>query len=173
MGHAEDFDTDNFDSVSCSECGSGNITREFEYGKIRKMSKAMNVCAVCNNCGEEISEFTDDNRRMRNQTPEWVDTSNDGDSLYYGPNWESTSKRARARDGWECKGCGNDSSDLHVHHITPFKMFIEDGEVDFMEANDFDNLVTLCPRCHKRVEGKYTDLTRDEFVEQVGIGLKK
>jgi hypothetical protein len=48
----------------------------------------------------------------------------------------------RERDGYKCKVCGN-TSHLHVHHIIP----IRDGGGD--EAN---NLMTLCCRCHNRVE---------------------
>jgi DEAD/DEAH box helicase domain-containing protein len=41
-----------------------------------------------------------------------------------------------------------------VHHIQPFRTFgYVRGENDkYLEANRLENLVTLCPSCHRRVE---------------------
>lgn len=73
----------------------------------------------------------------------------------YGPNWEIQRDRARARDRYTCQVCGlketNRSHD--VHHITPFKAFIDiDGIPNYKQANRLDNLSTLCPKCHRRAE---------------------
>jgi 5-methylcytosine-specific restriction endonuclease McrA len=68
---------------------------------------------------------------------------------YYGKSWHRNRKRAIERDGGECVICGVDDR-IEVHHITPFRKFGLDNEV---EANQLDNLITLCPDCHGRWEG--------------------
>lgn len=71
------------------------------------------------------------------------------DANQYGPNWVIQRDRARARDAYRCQVCGLEENDKahHVHHKTPFRMFNS-----FLDANQLDNLVTLCPACHHRVE---------------------
>ena len=53
------------------------------------------------------------------------------------------------RDANICRGCGNrfESSQLHVHHLVPFRNF-EDPAI----ANQASNLVSLCPACHRKAE---------------------
>jgi DEAD/DEAH box helicase domain-containing protein len=67
----------------------------------------------------------------------------------YGPTWKTQRDLARARDGFMCQVCGIPESGTphHVHHIKPFRVF--DTATD---ANTLNNLTTLCPSCHKRVE---------------------
>jgi hypothetical protein len=75
----------------------------------------------------------------------------DAEWQYYGSEWPEQRRKALERDGWECQDCGmtdeehreQDSDGLHIHHITPFREF-ECRE----EANQLDNLVTLCRFCH-------------------------
>ncbi len=67
-------------------------------------------------------------------------------SNYYGKNWETISAGIRERDGNKCRNCGV-SGELDVHHIIPFKRFEEE-----QDANDPDNLISLCPRCHHLAE---------------------
>ncbi len=74
-----------------------------------------------------------------------------------GPNWEEQRNRARARDGYRCRHCGaaeRPDRAHDVHHIRPFRSFgYLRGENDrYLEANRLENLVTLCPSCHRRVE---------------------
>jgi len=74
-----------------------------------------------------------------------------------GPNWEQQRNRARSRDGHRCRHCSapeRPSRAHHVHHIQPFRTFgYVRGENDkYLEANRLENLVTLCPSCHRRVE---------------------
>lgn len=68
-----------------------------------------------------------------------------------GQNWHTQRRRARKRDDYECQRCGLHEDDhyrqLSVHHITPFDEF--DG---YEEANRLDNLVTMCQKCHQKVE---------------------
>ena len=75
----------------------------------------------------------------------------------YGPNWPAQRDGARARDGYRCRQCGTPERERRqhdVHHITPFRAFgYVPGVNDLYKlANRLENLVTLCPACHRRVE---------------------
>jgi DEAD/DEAH box helicase domain-containing protein len=74
----------------------------------------------------------------------WSNVPND-----YGPNWSYIRNLVRARDGFRCQACGAPEGivEHHVHHKTPFRMF-----VSYEEANRFENLITLCNSCHRKVE---------------------
>ncbi len=74
----------------------------------------------------------------------WSNAPND-----YGPGWQAQKERARARDGYSCQICGALESERahHVHHKIPFRLF-----TSATQANQLENLVTLCPNCHRRVE---------------------
>ena len=67
----------------------------------------------------------------------------------YGPEWNATRQRVRERDGYRCQACGalESSREHDVHHKIPFRIF-----ASAQEANQLDNLVTLCTACHRRVE---------------------
>jgi DEAD/DEAH box helicase domain-containing protein len=74
----------------------------------------------------------------------WTNDPND-----YGPDWPRIRDRVRARDKYTCQVCGAvESNRQHdVHHKTPFRAF-----ASLMEANRLENLTTLCPSCHHKVE---------------------
>lgn len=67
----------------------------------------------------------------------------------YGPGWPAARDAARQRDRFTCQSCGLvESGRTHdVHHKVPFRSFTSAAE-----ANRLDNLVTLCPACHRRAE---------------------
>jgi DEAD/DEAH box helicase domain-containing protein len=67
----------------------------------------------------------------------------------YGPEWKQLRNEVRKRDNYQCQVCGLPESDRShdVHHKTPFRSF-----QSHLAANRLENLVTLCPRCHRRVE---------------------
>jgi DEAD/DEAH box helicase domain-containing protein len=71
------------------------------------------------------------------------------DPNQYGPNWKQQRDRARTRDEFRCQVCGREEGERqhHVHHKTPFRQFDS-----YLSANQLENLVTLCPSCHRRVE---------------------
>ncbi|MBN1306157.1 MAG: DEAD/DEAH box helicase [Anaerolineales bacterium] len=80
----------------------------------------------------------------------WANAPND-----YGPGWAVLRDRVRARDDYTCQNCGRvESRRQHdVHHKVPFRSFKdEQGRILREKANRPDNLVTLCPECHHRVE---------------------
>jgi DEAD/DEAH box helicase domain-containing protein len=74
----------------------------------------------------------------------WRNDPND-----YGPGWDQLRERVRQRDGYRCQICGApEQSRAHdVHHKLPFRLFTSSEQ-----ANRMDNLTTLCPTCHHRVE---------------------
>jgi DEAD/DEAH box helicase domain-containing protein len=83
----------------------------------------------------------------------WSNAPND-----YGPDWDAIRTQVRARDKYRCQGCGAlENGELHhprtkrggfdVHHKIPFRAFASREQ-----ANQLDNLVTLCPNCHRRAE---------------------
>lgn len=69
-----------------------------------------------------------------------------------GADWRDIRKEVLERDGHSCMVCGATSDDvdhfgLHVHHIVKLRKF-----EDIDKANSMDNLVTLCPAHHVKVE---------------------
>ncbi|MEZ4517200.1 MAG: Zn-binding domain-containing protein [Chloroflexota bacterium] len=74
----------------------------------------------------------------------------------YGPNWQTQRKLALERDGYRCRTCGARSDEflLHIHHIRPFREYgyIPGVNDNYLQANQLENLVTLCPSCHRRAE---------------------
>ena len=68
------------------------------------------------------------------------------DPINYGPGWDKLADSIRERDMQRCRNCGI-AGELDVHHIIPFRRFEDPGE-----ANHPDNLVSLCPRCHRLAE---------------------
>ena len=71
------------------------------------------------------------------------------DQNNYGPNWKSQKERTRERDEFTCQICGAvEHERAHdVHHKIPFRNF-----ANYQQANLLENLITLCPSCHRRAE---------------------
>lgn len=76
--------------------------------------------------------------------PRWRDGSST--RRFYLGDWWHQRQAALTRDGRKCRKCGAVGR-LHVHHITPVRMFKNPRLAHFQE-----NLITLCPTCHARVE---------------------
>ncbi len=75
----------------------------------------------------------------------WNNDPND-----YGPNWNQQRRLARQRDNFTCQVCElveHGGKPHHVHHKIPFRNF-----TSVLAANQLDNLITLCPSCHKKAE---------------------
>jgi DEAD/DEAH box helicase domain-containing protein len=100
--------------------------------------------------------------RVLSEAGLWTNAPND-----YGPAWPQIRERVRARDGYKCQMCGRPELNRQhdVHHKVPFRMFMRtptSGDVGLQNlpilesiqarANQLDNLVTLCPECHKKAE---------------------
>ncbi|UYN90431.1 MAG: DEAD/DEAH box helicase [Anaerolineales bacterium] len=71
----------------------------------------------------------------------WTNDAND-----YGPDWMAVRKAALERDGHRCQVCGAPEP-LDVHHKQPLRSFRSHEE-----GNRLENLVSLCPTCHRRAE---------------------
>ena len=82
-------------------------------------------------------------RRMKNES-QWLSSPND-----YGKDWKRITEAVRKRDNNCCQSCkkSEDGSSFHVHHKIPFKSFTSNEK-----ANNLENLVTLCPVCHRLAE---------------------
>lgn len=67
----------------------------------------------------------------------------------YGPEWDRIRKLVRQRDHFTCQVCGAVEKEQphQVHHKIPFRMFSSPNE-----ANRLENLITLCAKCHQKVE---------------------
>ncbi|HEY3311856.1 MAG TPA: DEAD/DEAH box helicase [Anaerolineales bacterium] len=86
----------------------------------------------------------------------WTNAPNE-----YGPEWPKIRERVRVRDGFRCQVCGTPEVERQhdVHHKIPFRQFNRSGVGDARQiaeqvarANQLDNLVTLCPECHRKTE---------------------
>lgn len=70
-----------------------------------------------------------------------------------GANWEMQAGLARERDQFCCQECGITEEilgrQLDVHHKIPFASFRSS-----VDANQLENLVSLCPACHVKVEAR-------------------
>jgi len=73
----------------------------------------------------------------------------------YGESWPTKRQHALERDNYECVLCGIEQDEhraeydvgLHVHHITPYREFVDDDE-----AHRLNNLASVCKECHKKLE---------------------
>jgi len=68
----------------------------------------------------------------------------------YGPGWNRLREAVRRRDGYRCQICGAEEvadRQHDVHHKVPFRSFNS-----VAEANRLENLITLCPACHRKAE---------------------
>jgi len=97
--------------------------------------------------------------------PAW---NEDCESQGYGPSWYKQRKKARERDDYSCRICGDGKEELSrnpaVHHIRPKYMWNVQEEHE--EMNSLDNLVTLCYSHHQLLEGEYKNLSTEEFVDR-------
>ena len=99
------------------------------------------------------------------QAGAWSNDPND-----YGPGWIRLRDAVRARDGYRCRVCGvaENGRQHDVHHKIPFRQFLNDRSAAtpvaakqqsqgtlhsaIERANRMDNLITLCPACHRKAE---------------------
>ena len=77
----------------------------------------------------------------------------DGRPEYRGGDWDTQARKVRERDGYTCRICGRTERDvgkqLDVHHILPFRLFRSN-----LEANRLENLLSVCPSCHRKLEAE-------------------
>lgn len=84
--------------------------------------------------------------------PNWKGGGNES----YGAGWADVRERALARDAYRCVLCATSKTDLgrnpDVHHITPVRAFIDAAELAEEDAHALDNVITLCPACHRQAD---------------------
>ena len=75
----------------------------------------------------------------------------------YGPEWPGIREGILRRDGYRCCLCGAEAQPDHpleVHHLTPLRTFLAQypRQAALRFAHAPENLITLCPVCHRQVE---------------------
>lgn len=79
-----------------------------------------------------------------------------GGNQEYGQGWNEARERALERDGYECQLCGTTADELgrnpDVHHVVPVRAYDASDGHDIEDAHTLDNLVSLCPGCHRKAE---------------------
>jgi len=123
-------------TTSCSYCGA----------EIERQVSRLNYCTA-HFCSLECKDKYHSDAMSGSGNPRW----NGGHTDYRGSDWYSVQRAARERDGYVCRGCGMSNDDclkefggsLQVHHIVPYSATKDNGLV---------NLVSLCNRCHSKVE---------------------
>jgi len=90
--------------------------------------------------------------------------------FFYGLNWYKQREKVLERDNHRCQVCGatKDDAQLHCHHIIKYREYryklfkgnpIRNSivEFDWKKANRMENLITVCNKCHPKIEGKEKD----------------
>lgn len=78
-------------------------------------------------------------------------------------NWKKIRKHVRERDNYTCYKCGLKAKNNHVHHIIPYRICKND---------DANNLITLCPKCHKKEENQYLRIGITNYVRKMKIAVE-
>jgi 5-methylcytosine-specific restriction endonuclease McrA len=148
-----------------------HCSRECQYAAIKARPSAVALACLCcgraftlapsrlrhKGVGKYCSRECRDKHWVGENTPNW---QHGGGVYKRGPNWQATRRRILKRDGYRCASCDAGGT-LHVHHVIPFRVF---DEAD--DANRDDNLVSLCPPCHRRADA------RDKWVKLDGGALQ-
>lgn len=89
----------------------------------------------------------------------------------YGTGWNAVREAALERDGHECVLCGTTAEELgrnpDVHHVVPVRAFVATPVLTERDAHTLDNVVSLCPSCHRRAE--FGRVSRAELRWRAGI----
>lgn len=139
--------------VRCNQCGK-HFSQPKWYTEKEIQSK---FCSATCRSNWDLETFDEPFELVLEGRPE-----------YRGGNWKSQSQKARARDTYCCQGCGITEErlgrQLDVHHKVPFRLFESP-----VEANQLDNLICVCPSCHKRLEhAVQKDMPLFESVKHLG-----
>lgn len=82
------------------------------------------------------------------RSKQWIEAVPTG---IYDGEWMKAREKARSRDGYNCQRCGVSEDELNteldVHHKVPYRNFDDPNK-----ANELDNLMSLCSRCHPIIE---------------------
>jgi hypothetical protein len=99
--------------------------------------------------------------------PNWLG----GGMPNYRGDWREVRRQALERDDRTCVVCGTDAEELgrnpDVHHIVPVRAYAEAPDREREDAHRLDNVVCLCPSCHRRAE--FGNIARDRLREFASI----
>ena len=171
---------------SCPYCGDEFWTYKSENTDYcsddcyRSDNVEKTIFVECKFCGDTFDKsakqvelyprhLCDKSCKAKSQTGPNATNWKGGDYIYdrYGPNWSENRERALERDDHECGICGNSDKRLEVHHIKPRReLYVKDLQVFEEGVNNLDNLITLCIDHHAKLEGEFTDCSRDEFLRR-------
>lgn len=120
----------------CSrECGQ--YARTNKYKKSRDAHKMV----IYENVKEKVTYLIE---RGREKGDDFLGKTIDYWEINSGKNIpESIRKTVLERDNEECYICGDKQIELQIHHIIKRRLG---------GSNDIDNLITLCPSCHRHIE---------------------
>lgn len=135
----------------------------FEFGKQPEITQSEPVTVRCTHCrkcttvprwfekeGLEL-HFCSESCRKLWREDHHVDVSLRGRREHRGGNWETIARQVREREGYRCRDCGISEESLgrqlDVHHVVPYRAFKSPER-----ANREDNLIAVCPSCHKKQE---------------------
>ncbi len=89
--------------------------------------------------------------------------SNDYAEQYKNPKWQKLRLKILERDNWACQKCGDDKSQLQVHH----RRYVYGNKV--WEYHETD-LITLCNECHE-TEKELMKEVMNQFLETLKISF--
>jgi len=108
---------------------------------------------LCLNCGEAIFRPKCLINRSKKTfcsvscKREWfIDNKGDRPYYYYGKNWTNIRKAVLKRDDNKCRHCGSIER-LEIHHNKKWLL---------SKDNSMENLITLCRKCHRKIEPRHT-----------------
>jgi len=78
--------------------------------------------------------------------------------MNYGKNWFELSRKCLERDNHTCRRCKTSHPKLAAHHVIPRNK----GGKDILE-----NLVSLCPRCHRWQDNQYLRVGRTHYLDRM------
>jgi 5-methylcytosine-specific restriction endonuclease McrA len=139
-----------------------------EFGSRPEITQSEPVTVKCTHCGKRTTvprwfekeglelHFCGDRCRGLWRDDHRSEVKLKGNRDYRGGNWQTIARSIRERDAYRCRSCGISEEtlgrQLDVHHVVPFRAF---GSPD--RANQPDNLISVCPSCHKKQEGEGHD----------------
>jgi len=133
-------------------------------GKNNPFWKGGDAELTCDNCGDVFAVPECHKHRRRHCCQDcYLNVISDGDvERRYTSTFYENRPLVFERDGG-CIICGYDKDDgsLDAHHISPLKYFPEKGGED--EAHIEENLVFLCRKHHRELEGKFKGCEAKRF----------
>jgi len=146
-----------------SEAFKGKKRPPFSNEWKQKMSKSMK--GIKHKPFSEETKMKISNAKRGSKNPNWKG----GISTIYQKHreeiqWKKQSAKVFKRDNYQCQLCGAMNGNgktvkLHAHHIIPWRVSHNDKK---------NNLITLCNKCHKKVEWKWWQYA-PMFFEMLGV----